>query len=203
MPQVIDQAGNLRQLTDAQYEAEARKWVEAERAPELAKVHREGPEKVRLWDVVDGGWTKPFDRRQAFEQFLRLEVLRCTACTYTSVHSGQVGQHIETVRKHHNVRPEPDSEGTERCPACDARARPGTIRQHIMTMQAATFAHQSAREVKQRRYALEPSVPVVAVPVAAIPVAAAAPAGPHGTEVERRQATRPRRRRRRHSRGGQ
>ena len=77
----------------------------------------EGPSGRRLWDNIDGSWTKPLPYEQA-PLFLRKLVYRCDACHEASNIKGAIAQHIqqilENLKTHQRARIKAKSKFTVR-----------------------------------------------------------------------------------------
>lgn len=54
--------------------------------------------KIRIWDLVDESWTNPFERYLVMDYYLSKVVFKCSACKETSLHEGDIQQHLTQVK---------------------------------------------------------------------------------------------------------
>ena len=124
----------------------------------------EGPSGQRLWDNIDGSWTKPLPSEQA-PLFLRKLVYRCDACHEASNIKGAIPEHIrqvlENVKTHQRARIKAELVGRETIQVCTGckTAFPSRRQQgvrHLERVRAMGPAHANAKEVLMARFSLGP-----------------------------------------------
>ena len=126
------------------------------------------PGLVRLWDVVDEGWTKPFKEYEVMKR-LQMVVDKCSHCTFVGVHRGEVDRHLVQVQEdsegHYGaeMRDKANEQGrvvNTECTACGAGFRPERRRagvHHIQERLQAASLHRGATVILNvRRFSLEP-----------------------------------------------
>ena len=123
----------------------------------------DGPEqKQRLWDAVEGAWTKGVPVSTA-QMMLREVVFKCGACAYTSVYEGHVASHTRQVREqiamHGRARLRPfvigGREPAVQCTGCGQAfaMRKDQGRRHIDRVHTDAETHLGAiEEVVMHRY---------------------------------------------------
>ena len=145
-----------------------RNAVESEQT--IYKATREGPTKIRVYDVIDGTWTGPVAPNLAYQDYLRKVVFKCSACNFTTARQNQVGQHVRSVftahQTHTNATLSTKSEGGytwQECSGCGGRFSIGRMagEKHLELIRTAPPAHVGAEELMVKRFALEPSEPVI------------------------------------------
>ena len=145
-----------------------RNAVESEQT--IYKATREGPTKIRVYDVIDGTWTGPVAPNLAYQNYLRKVVFKCSACNFTTARQNQVGQHVRSVftayQTHTNATLSTHAEGGstwQECSGCGGRFRIGRMagEKHLESIRTSPPAHVGAEELTVKRFALEPSEPVV------------------------------------------
>lgn len=84
-----DGAVAVRDVSDAQFR---QRWDSGNGG---VAIERSGDqiEKLKLYDMVDGTWTNPIESSMVYGHYLRKEVVKCSACTYTSVYDRDVVNH--------------------------------------------------------------------------------------------------------------
>jgi len=131
----------------------------------LYRPREEGDGRIRLWDNVEQGWTKPLGKVNAYEQYLRKVVLKCSACTYTTIFNGGVTGHVkatlEGAQAHRGAQAIHSQDGSARvvtCTGCGTvfRSRLNQGQIHINDVQAAERPHRGAVEVPMLRFSLAP-----------------------------------------------
>ncbi len=175
-------------------------------------------DKIKLFDTIDQTWTEPIDTAHATTKYLSKVVGKCSACDYVTGAEIEPIRQLAMVRAHLNsVVEQAESHvkaevlpGTYNgnpahiCTGCDLpfKNNKGQGRKHLLAMQSLLLAHQYAEAQLIRRYALEPSAPVV---LRTEPVTVPGMAVPEVSQVvqvpaERDQSSPQRRPRRRHRR---
>jgi hypothetical protein len=124
------------------------------------------PDRVPLWDVIDGTWTPPLDESHAFKYYLKKTVFKCSACAFADLRFDSVETHVEllyeTVAVHAGAKIEnqPKGDGTTvlGCSACTQsfQGRPGRAYEHLFDIEQDAQAHQGAVSQVIRRFSLEP-----------------------------------------------
>lgn len=115
-----------------------------------------------LWDVIDQSWTKPMEAENVFQLYLRKLCFRCTVCTFTSIHTGQVASHIAGVTRlaveHRGAKPTMLLNGSQVvvvCSGCSASFKTmAQARGHIDQSKAMDAPHANAKELLVRRFLL-------------------------------------------------
>jgi hypothetical protein len=128
------------------------------------------PSKIRMWDVVERRWTLPNEPELVYGLYLKKEVIKCSACNFTTVYnqgSFSVSSHIkkvyESAKYHKGARivDARDRDG-QRCTGCDApfssRKRQGDL--HLKTTLMLSDTHHHAHPLVTKRFSLEVSEPV-------------------------------------------
>jgi hypothetical protein len=145
-----------------------RNAVESEQA--IYKATREGPSKVRAFDVIDRTWTGLISPNFVHQHYLHKVVFKCSACNFTTSRQNQIGQHVRSVftahKTHVNAVLSTHAEGGstwQECSGCGGRFRIGRMagEKHLESIRTAPPAHVGAEELTVKRFALEPSEPVV------------------------------------------
>jgi hypothetical protein len=158
---------------------------------------------IRLWDVVNGTQTSPFDPQHVYNHYLRKVVFKCSACNYTSTKADLVPGHIrETVKalSGHQGVSVTDFMGpnglTKICDGCGEQftSHPMNVYKHIDNVIKAGPLHVGATELVINRFSLTP--PVLAE--APTPVVASDDQETETRQLERSQEPRRRRHRNRH-----
>lgn len=175
-------------------------WINARRRDQEGEWEFNDSNPVRIWDTVEEHWTEPLAPDVVQQAYLRLVHNRCSACRFTDNFNGAVEKHIEQiangVKEHRGAKLIPFTEGEysgTTCTACGGRflLRKRQGEAHLERFNEDTVrAHRGAREVRIRRYTLEP--PVLTLPVKV---------GPDDIQEQRRPRL-PTGRRRRGHRGG-
>ncbi len=57
--------------------------------------------KIKLWDQVDETWTSPFERTIAMDHYLAKVLFKCSGCTETSLHEGDIERHLAQLKANH------------------------------------------------------------------------------------------------------
>lgn len=127
---------------------------------------RDEGESIRLWDIIDGAWTKPLDASISRSVYIRLMTFKCSACKFTAVNQQAVDSHRRStptqVEAHKDAKLTPWSEGSRfgtTCTACGVQfaARKVQGQQHLDRLSPAVAeAHKGSRTLYIRRYNLEP-----------------------------------------------
>jgi hypothetical protein len=162
--------GNFDQLSAAH--------VDSESPANVARIHYEGPNRIRLYDCVDGTWTAPLEQGMVFNHYLRKVVYKCSACNFSTVFEtggSSVERHVtgvlERYELHQGAAVEatvfPFSGGSEMgqlCTGCSgqftSRKQQGT--KHLAHVLSLGEAHQgSVRLLVMKQFALEPSESVL------------------------------------------
>ena len=145
-----------------------RNAVESEQT--IYKVTRDGPGKLRVFDVIDRTWTGPIAPNFVHQHYLRKVIFKCSACNFTTSRQNQIGQHVRSVfnahRTHTQATLQVHAEGGstwQECSGCGGRFRIGRMagEKHLESIRSAPSAHVDAEELTVKRFALEPSEPVV------------------------------------------
>ena len=134
---------------------------------------REGPQRVRMYDLVDGTWTVPMEAGAVHGHYLKKYVSKCSACGFATMKPSFDGveRHIKKVAEDYRlhkgakvVRQDSEHGVVERCSSCGQRwiVRPGRGQQHIDSAVQAGPLHKDARGMITLRYSLEaPRKPVL------------------------------------------
>ena len=173
MPTIIDpQTGAEREIPQREYDALIER-VANDQQGSAYQWSSDRPQGVRLWDVIDNTWTRPFPAGLATSYYLRKVVFRCSACIFTTPYANLVEPHIRGVRQsaaEHNgaevtpTLPMPGVEPGQQCSGCGAvfTARKGQGHKHLQAALNAAPKHDGAKELLLRRFALgQPTVPLV------------------------------------------
>lgn len=145
-----------------------RNAVESEQT--IYKATREGPNKIRVYDVIDRTWTGPVAPNLAYQNYLRKVVFKCSACNFTTARKNQIEQHVRAVftahQTHTNATLSTKAEGgytLQECSGCGGRFSIGRMagEKHLELIRTAPPAHVGAEELMVKRFALEPSEPVI------------------------------------------
>lgn len=154
---------------------------------------------VALWDNVDGAWTKPFSK-DMIGHYLRMEVVRCSDCTTTSVYDGGLNQHWQAVKdrfaQHKNAEMRMEKSDLRGnlgmlCSGCGSflQTAKNSAQRHLAVINDEFLTHRNPREIVMLRYSVGP-------PASAAPVTALARANGHSAEPVEFQVERKRRRHR-------
>ena len=207
MPVIVDpNSGALRQVSESAFKQQLENVAE-ERGRAVMRYHRDGPTKVRLVDLVDQSWTQPLPPEQ-IATYLRMVVIKCSACRYFTSFKGGVRQHVKNIEEagvqHRDAKLElyvANGSSGQRCTGCGATfsSRKSQGQRHLDTAMSAPGEHRFVEELTLKRYGMEPSGPVV---LGKRPVkdAGTAETGPVSTQVQGSQPERPVRTERRHGR---
>lgn len=170
----------------------------------------EAPQRVRLFDQVDKTWTGGLDATRVYSYYLRLVVLACSACTYTSAFDGDVAKHVKQITAHWeaNLEATPGQDGQQQfvCLGCDGSVpmRPQVAKRHLADMEQRLATHGTVEELTMHRFALGPSEPIILgrqliVSAKAVPTNGV---GSEASQVDGRRRKRSRNRSRRRGRSG-
>ena len=144
--------------------------------PEMAKATGpNAPQAMRIWDCIDQSWTSPLVKVRVYDQYLSKRVVKCSACTYTTVFfasslKGNLAGHIEQVQKQareHDsaeaTQPVPNERGmpSQICTGCGFPFQVGQTAGHIMQARVMGASHQRVEALLMNRFALEPSEPTI------------------------------------------
>ena len=149
-------------------DSSVRNAVESEQA--VYKVTRDGPNRIRVYDVIDGTWMGPIDAGFAYQDYLRKVVFKCSCCNFTTSREHQVAEHVSlvftTADVHRDATLEMHVEGGEswqQCSGCGHKFRTAKRAggKHLEMVQAAPAAHKGAEELLMKRFALGPSEPTI------------------------------------------
>lgn len=199
-----------RQRDAVQQIADGPAWTESMAdADVLYQPTQDGaPSRVRIWDKVDGTWTRPLDESHVFKYYLKKAVSKCSACSFADLRLGSVESHLERVEEQLLIHREAtienrtveDGKVVLACTGCAQTfsARPGDAYSHILAVEEAAQVHQGATSQVIRRFSLEP----VELPSPTITKNINGQGSPQGTRVGEELRVRSVHKRKRGKRGG-
>ena len=163
---VIVESGQERVVGEAEYAA-MQQQIKAERLDRMETSTREGEDSIAVWDCVEGGWSGPFPEEHVYKKYLKKEVLKCSACTWTypfgAANIGRVKAHVENVQEQAQAHYMAQIDDDGKCSGCGNTfsARKLQAQKHLETMRGLSETHQTVEALIFRRYSLEPSEPRV------------------------------------------
>jgi hypothetical protein len=175
MPNIIDADGRETVVDEVKLK-QLHRDVEADRRDMVAHTVYEGDGHISLWDYIDESWTRALPRApmsdqkssKVYQSYLDKVVIKCSACSYTTVFNNGIRQHVNAVREqaegHKGATIQETAGGARMCTgcACTFHSRPGRAQRHIVQVLEMTVAHQARVEaLHMRRYGLAPSEPVI------------------------------------------
>ena len=117
-----------------------------------------------LWDCVDQAWAGPFPTPQIHNQYLRKQVVICSACNYMSDRRDRnIRSHVELVKKQAREHagaelslPVRDDRGFTRrvCSGCDASFSGSNGMEHISRMNSNALGHGYVEALLVNKFAL-------------------------------------------------
>ena len=134
------------------------------------------PQPLRIWDCIDQAWTTPLVRIRVFDQYLPKRVVKCSACSYTTVFFAKTGLkdnlvgHIEQMHKlvteHESAEATPPISNergvpSQLCTGCGYPFQVGQVAGHIMQARVMGASHQRVEALLMNRFALEPAEPTI------------------------------------------
>jgi hypothetical protein len=168
MPKVLD-PHTLREREVSQATIDS--WVEDGKTnfvftPFLTGMVDDGKEGVRLWDNIDGQWTKPLPYMQR-DAFLRKGIWKCSACQMTSSARGDIAAHVqnalESTQRHKRAKLRMETQRdrvVHLCTGCGSlfpmRRNMGPY--HLEQAKAMGPAHKDAKEILMPRFSEAPGV---------------------------------------------
>lgn len=96
MPRVIlpdDPHAVSREISQADYDHAVEQQGVAQRLHEDPSA----PERIWLWDLVDGSRSGPFARESVYHHYLRKVVYKCSACSFTTVFDSATKSHGNAI----------------------------------------------------------------------------------------------------------
>jgi len=145
-----------------------RNAVESERP--VYRMTRDGPTKVKIFDVIDKTWLGPIAPNLAYQDYLLKVVFKCSACNFTTPRENQVAEHIRAVFNGQSIHADATLETVidngiawQFCSGCGGKFRAGKRagNKHLEAVQGAPVVHVGASELMMKRFALEPSEPMI------------------------------------------
>jgi hypothetical protein len=141
----------------------------------IATIKNDGDAPVRLWDCLDQSWSGAVPRAMAYEKNMAKIVGKCSACMFTTAAEQQPLTQVNLVRTHaqqvYRVAEEHKGaamsflmDGTgQQCTGCGFIFALGKNRaqRHLTNILEAAVTHTEVDALLVRRYALEPSEPIV------------------------------------------
>ena len=141
----------------------------------IATVVKDGPDSVQLWDCLDQSWSGAVPRSMAYEKNMAKVVGKCSCCDYTTAAEQQPLTQVNLVRGHarqvYRIAEEHKgavlnllTDGTgHQCTGCGFTFSLGKNRaqRHLTNILEAAVTHTQVDALLVRRYALEPSEPIV------------------------------------------
>ena len=169
---------------------------------------RNAPAKVKLWDAVDGTWTRPLDESHVYKYYLKKGVHKCSACTFADHRPGSVVKHIENLNMQMTMHRDATIERHKVsddiiglvCSACGITFinRPSLAHSHFLDVEEDVRHHVGAISQVIRRFSLEP----VELPRPLVAQATNGRSDPAGTGVGEELRVRSVHKRKRGKRGG-
>lgn len=174
MPVIVNRDSTSREVSDSEYRRLYRE-VETGKLDSIAIERGDRPEGVRLWDCLDQSWSGATPRAMAYEKNMAKVVGKCSACMFTTSAEQQPLTQVNLVRNHaQNVyKTAAEHQGAiqtlladgsgHQCTGCGFIFALGKNRaqRHLTNILEAAVTHSEVDALLLRRYALEPSEPIV------------------------------------------
>lgn len=134
----------------------------------MFETEQEAGSALRVWDILDEGWTKPVPVEQAIKLELRKVVSVCSVCRYAGPFENDVRSHIGTMVKQGERHKGGELSAvlvgdsgrvpTRTCMSCgqELQVNKSQDEQHLHRMQKIAPLHVNATILTMRRYSLEP-----------------------------------------------
>lgn len=127
--------------------------------------------KIKLWDLVDHTWTSPLEKSMAMEHYLAKVVFKCSCCTESSLHEGDIEQHLVQLKSGYESHRDAElhqgiGENGQINLTCTGCGTPMSMRKnqgtkHIERISSDYYAHVKAGTIDvllTHKYATSPSV---------------------------------------------